>query len=76
MALPKRRQSKSRTRKRRSHDALAVPNVPGISGRASDPNKQSKAFYCPNCKQPKEPHCICANCGHYGQRQVVEVSRA
>ena len=76
MALPKRRQSHSRTRKRRSHDALKTPNVPGISGRASDANKQSKAFYCPNCKQPKEPHRICANCGHYGRRQVVEVNRA
>jgi len=76
MALPKRRQSKARTRKRRSHDALDVANIPGTSGRASDPNKRSNRFYCPSCKQAKEPHCICANCGHYAKRQAVEVSRA
>ena len=76
MALPKRRQSRSRTRKRRSHDAIPSPNVPGISGRPSDPNKRSGRFYCPDCRQPKEPHAICANCGYYGKRQAVEVKRA
>ncbi len=76
MALPKRRQSRARSRKRRTHDSLTLPNVPGISGRLSDPNKRSSRFYCPECKQPKEPHCICANCGHYGKRQAVEVTRA
>lgn len=76
MALPKRRQSPSRKRKRRSHDALVAPNVPGLSGKASDPSKRSKRFYCPSCKQPKEPHCICANCGYYNRRQAVEVNKA
>ena len=74
MALPKRRQSKARGRKRRTHDRLTPPNVPGISGRSSDPNKRSSRFYCPSCRQPKEAHAICANCGAYGKRQAVEVS--
>jgi len=76
MALPKRRQSRSRSGNRRSHDALETPNVPGISGKAADPSKRSKRFYCSGCKQPKEPHCICGNCGYYNGRQAVEVKRA
>jgi len=55
MALPKRRQSHSRTRLRRSHDALKAPNV-------------SK---CPECGEPKQPHRLCAGCGTYNGRTVV-----
>jgi large subunit ribosomal protein L32 len=28
---------------------------------------------CPQCRQPKLPHRVCANCGYYGGRQAVEV---
>ena len=28
---------------------------------------------CPQCKQPKLPHRVCGNCGHYAGRQAVEV---
>jgi large subunit ribosomal protein L32 len=28
---------------------------------------------CPQCHQPKLPHRVCANCGYYGGRQVIEV---
>ena len=28
---------------------------------------------CPQCKQPKLPHRVCANCGYYAGRQAVEV---
>ena len=56
MALPKRRQSHSRTRLRRSHDALAAPNV-------------SK---CSECGEPKQPHRLCAGCGTYNGRTVVQ----
>ncbi|MBM9518647.1 50S ribosomal protein L32 [Desulforhopalus vacuolatus] len=57
MALPKRRQSHSRTRLRRSHDGLKKP---GIS-------------VCPECGEPKEPHRLCGNCGKYRGRTVYSL---
>ena len=54
MALPKRRHSRSRTRKRRSHDALKAP---GLS-------------LCADCGEPKRPHRLCASCGKYKGRTV------
>lgn len=56
MALPKRRHSHQRTHKRRSHHALTVE---GLS-------------VCPNCKEPKLPHRVCASCGYYADKQVTE----
>ncbi|CAG0899264.1 unnamed protein product [Cyprideis torosa] len=47
MALPKRRHSRSRTRKRRSHDALNAPVL----------------ATCSNCGEPKESHRLCGSCG-------------
>ncbi len=56
MANPKRRSSNSRTGKRRTHWKLSAP-----------------AFAeCPNCGQPRRPHRVCANCGHYNGREVIE----
>lgn len=57
MPNPKRRHSKSRSRKRRSHDALA----------------RVTTVACPNCQQPKLPHRVCPKCGYYGGRQVIEI---
>ncbi|GAB4335228.1 MAG: 50S ribosomal protein L32 [Desulfobulbaceae bacterium] len=57
MALPKRRHSRSRTRKRRSHDALARPNI----------------IACPSCGEPKLPHRLCGSCGVYKGRSVVQL---
>lgn len=57
MALPKRRHSKSRTRKRRSHDALKVQSV----------------ATCSECGEPKEPHRLCASCGTYKGRTVFSI---
>ena len=56
MALPKRRQSHSRTRLRRSHDALTAPNVSS----------------CSECGEPKQPHRLCAGCGTYNGKKVVK----
>ncbi|HKX30989.1 MAG TPA: 50S ribosomal protein L32 [Blastocatellia bacterium] len=56
MPNPKRRHSKSRSRKRRTHDALKPT---GLSS-------------CPNCGYTKLPHRVCAECGFYGGRVVVE----
>lgn len=57
MANPKRRHSKARRDKRRSHDALSRPATSN----------------CDNCGEPKLPHRVCGSCGHYGGREVVEV---
>jgi large subunit ribosomal protein L32 len=60
MPLPKRRHSNARTRKRRSHDALSVPNL----------------VECPNCHERKLPHRVCPACGHYRGREVVKREEA
>jgi large subunit ribosomal protein L32 len=56
MALPKRRQSHSRTRLRRSHDALTAPAM----------------STCAECGEPKQPHKLCGSCGTYKGRSVVK----
>ena len=58
MPNPKRRHSKSRTSKRRTHDSL----------------KKSSLSVCPQCQEPKPPHIVCKNCGYYNTRQVRAVS--
>lgn len=55
MALPKRRHSATRGRKRRTHWKLALPGLQD----------------CPRCNQPKLPHRICANCGFYKGEEVI-----
>lgn len=57
MALPKKKYSKSRQGKRRSHLKLSPP--------AMDE--------CPHCHSPKSPHRVCPNCGWYGDREALEV---
>ncbi|MDZ7295578.1 MAG: 50S ribosomal protein L32 [candidate division KSB1 bacterium] len=54
MPLPKRRHSRSRRDKRRTHWKAAAPTV-------------SK---CSNCGEPKEPHRACPSCGYYRGRSV------
>lgn len=55
MALPKRKISRSRRDKRRTHKKLSAP----IIGE------------CSHCHQPKLPHRACPNCGYYGGRMVI-----
>ncbi len=57
MALPKRRHSHSRTRKRRSHDALTPTSFSN----------------CSHCGEPKLPHRLCAGCGTYKGRTVIQL---
>jgi len=57
MPNPKRRHSKTRTAKRRTHDALQA----------------AATSLCPQCHEPKAPHRICPHCGYYRQRQVRAV---
>ncbi len=55
MALPKRKISKSRRDKRRTHYKLTETTI-------------SK---CSHCHQSKLPHRACPSCGYYGDRLVV-----
>jgi large subunit ribosomal protein L32 len=57
VALPKRRFSRSRSRKKRTHKKL---NPISLS-------------ICPQCKQPKLPHRVCSVCGYYKGREVVHI---
>ncbi|MCP5373510.1 MAG: 50S ribosomal protein L32 [Hyphomicrobiales bacterium] len=56
MAVPKRKISKSRRDLRRSHHAL----------------KSSAYEECPSCGELKRPHHVCAACGTYNGREVLE----
>ncbi len=56
MAVPKQRTSRSKRDKRRSHDAV------GTSARSN----------CPQCGAAKLPHRVCAQCGMYRGREVVQ----
>ncbi|MGD0339259.1 MAG: 50S ribosomal protein L32 [Bacteroidota bacterium] len=55
MPNPKRRQSKARGRKRRTHYKAIVPSY----------------GECPNCHEPKLHHRACPNCGYYNGRSIV-----
>ncbi len=57
MALPKRKHSKSRRDKSRTHWKL----------------KLSSTTRCPQCAQPILPHRICSHCGTYRGRQLVTI---
>ena len=60
MANPKRKHSKARRDKRRAHDALTRPGT----------------STCSHCGEAKLPHRVCSQCGHYRDREVVEVEDA
>ena len=57
MAVPKKKISKSRRNQRRSHDALNS-HVYGE---------------CSNCGEIKLTHHVCASCGYYDGRDVMEI---
>jgi large subunit ribosomal protein L32 len=55
MAVPKKKQSHSRTAKRRAQHRIAPPAL----------NE------CPQCHSPRRPHRVCPVCGFYAGRQVL-----
>ncbi|WP_381410154.1 50S ribosomal protein L32 [Staphylococcus epidermidis] len=55
MAVPKRRTSKTRKNKRRTHYKISVPGM----------------TECPNCGEYKLSHRVCKNCGSYNGEEVV-----
>ena len=57
MALPKRKHSAQRGRKRRTHWKI----------------QKTTLVPCPHCKQLKITHRVCLVCGFYDGRQVIEI---
>ncbi|SHE60140.1 large subunit ribosomal protein L32 [Seinonella peptonophila] len=58
MAVPKRRTSKTRKRKRRTHFKLTAPNL----------------VSCPQCSSKKLSHHVCPECGYYKGTEVEGVA--
>jgi len=58
MAVPKKRTSKQRKRKRRTHYKADPVTVDA----------------CPNCGDPRVPHRVCPSCGFYGGKAILEVA--
>ena len=55
MAVPKKKMSRSRTRRRKANWKVSAPHtVP-----------------CPQCAAPKLPHRACPECGTYKGREVL-----
>jgi large subunit ribosomal protein L32 len=57
--LPKRKLSKGRRDRRRSHDALTPANL----------------VQCSNCGEMRLSHTVCPNCGHYQGREVISMGK-
>ncbi|MFV2001318.1 MAG: 50S ribosomal protein L32 [Acidimicrobiia bacterium] len=58
MAVPKKKMSRSRTRRRKAHWKVARPAI----------------ARCSTCNAPHTPHRACSNCGMYNGREVIEAS--
>jgi large subunit ribosomal protein L32 len=58
MAVPKQKQSHSRTSKRRAQHKIAAPTYNA----------------CPTCHSPRLPHRVCPTCGTYAGREVIKHS--
>lgn len=56
-AVPKKRISRARQGNRRSHHKIKIPEI----------------TICPNCRQARQTHHVCPNCGVYRGRQVLEI---
>lgn len=55
MPNPKRRHSKSRGRKRRTHYKATAPTL----------------MSCPNCGEMKQAHRVCPACGFYDGKSIL-----
>jgi large subunit ribosomal protein L32 len=56
MAVPKRKVSKTKKRKRRTHWKVDAPGL----------------VKCPKCDELMTPHRVCPHCGFYSGRKVIE----
>ena len=59
MPVPKKRHSKTRSRKRRTHWKLTAPAV----------------VDCPHCHEAKLPHRVCPHCGYYAGKEIMLVGK-
>ncbi|MBI3813185.1 MAG: 50S ribosomal protein L32 [Nitrospinae bacterium] len=57
MPVPKKKVSKSRRGKRRSHHALSLPSL----------------SVCPQCHEVKLPHQVCPHCGQYKGNEILRM---
>lgn len=57
MANPKRKHSRSRSKKRRTHQKLSSPLL----------------IKCTHCGRLKPAHLICPFCGYYGGREIIKI---
>lgn len=57
MAHPKRKHSKQRGRKRRTHYKLKLPLL----------------VECKQCRRDKPAHMVCPFCGYYGGKEVIQI---
>ena len=60
MGVPKRKTSKTRRDKRRTHQRMLMP---GMS-------------LCPQCDAVKLPHRVCPSCGSYKSREIIAMHEA
>ncbi|MDH4227410.1 MAG: 50S ribosomal protein L32 [Deltaproteobacteria bacterium] len=60
MPNPKKRHSRSKRGRRRSHDALTAPAT----------------NLCPQCGEPRRPHHVCMKCGSYKGRTALKVEES
>ncbi|HET6498540.1 MAG TPA: 50S ribosomal protein L32 [Coriobacteriia bacterium] len=56
MPVPKRKTSRSVRDARRATHAIEAPGL----------------AVCPQCHQPKLPHRVCAECGYYKGKEVID----
>ena len=61
MAVPKHKTSKQRSHTRHSNNSKA---------------KMPTLVECPQCHNFTTSHTVCAHCGYYGGKQVVDVTKA
>ncbi len=57
--LPKKKSSRARSRKRRSHHSRVATNY----------------VDCPKCNSPKLPHAACSNCGYVRPGLSIQVEK-
>ena len=57
MPNPKRRHSRARRDRRRTHDSLSSVSL----------------AECPHCHEMKKPHHACPYCGYYKKREVMTI---
>ncbi len=57
---PKRKHSSGRRDRRRAHDALGAPHL----------------AQCENCGEMHLLHTVCPKCGHYRNREVIDMKEA